>query len=121
MFDATAILNEAAGSQSGIAVATPDLQAAQNLRRRLYAERARLRRSGAKQFDPLSVLIKAAGQSPQQEVWVLPRQSPTKPSEPYRSRALSRDELPELIRARGPHKPSALLRNLLHSAVDKTA
>jgi hypothetical protein len=118
MFDASAILNEAAASQSGIAVATADLQAAQNLRRRLYAERARLRRSGAKQFDALSIVIKSVAGSPQREVWVLRRQSRMKPSEPYRSRTLSRDELPELIRARGPHKPSAFLRNLLHPAVD---
>jgi hypothetical protein len=107
IFDASAILTEAAASHFGIAVSTADLQAAQTLRRRLYAERARLRHSGARQFDALSMLIKGTTGSPQREVWVLRRQSRPKPSEPYRSRALGEDELPELIRARGPRRPSA--------------
>jgi hypothetical protein len=117
MLNASSILDEAATSQFGIAVTTESRLAAQNLRRKLYEERARLRRSGAKQFDSLSVLIKGTAGSPQQEVWIIPRPSRTKPSEPYRSRALAQEELPELVRARGPRKPSALLRNLLHPAV----
>jgi hypothetical protein len=117
MFDASAILSEAAASQFGIAVTTGDLQEAQNLRRRLYAERARLRRAGATGLDTLSVVIKPIDDTPQCEVWVVHRRRSTKPSEPYRSRALGRDEVPDLIRARGPRRPSAFLRNLLHPAV----
>ena len=119
MIDATSILREAAASQFGIAVRADHLRSAQNLRRRLYAERARPRLAGATEFDALSVLIKPVPGTPQREVWIIPRPATARPSAPHQSRALGRDELPELIRARGPAPHSAaFLRYLSNFAVD---
>lgn len=74
--DTGAMLTEAAASEFGIAVLASSLAAALYLRRRLYAERDRLRKAGTAGVDDLSVLIRRIDLTPQREVWIIPPASP---------------------------------------------
>jgi hypothetical protein len=105
------LLTQALGSPYGIAVSVPSTAQAYRFRRQCYAERERARRTGNRDFDGLSIIIR-----PGPEVWIVCRSMlrPQRAQATYAVRPLSPNEVPTMIPARGKRRPSALI-NVLHS------
>lgn len=92
------LLEQALSSPSGLAITLDSPYDAKRVRRRLYAEREKLRANGNNSYNILSFLIRN-----QCELWIIPRDKLIKPRgiECNGSRRLVQNELPSHILSRG--------------------
>ena len=110
------VLNQALATQLGIAIVTSNYNTALAMRRKFYAFRERLRRSGNTEFDELSFIAKPNG-----ELHLIRRAeaiSSQVPTFDYTTRQLENSDCPKNIIARGKHKPGliseAMMQGLLN-------
>ena len=84
-------------SDFGIEIVLDDYTAARSVRRRLYAEREKLRSDGCTEYDCLSFVIKGC------DLWVVPRDRlpKAKAVRTLDCRPLGANELPDRILSRG--------------------
>lgn len=92
------LLNKALSSECGVSVTLPTAYLAHHYRRKLYAERERLRLSNITAYDGLSFLVRN-----KTELWVVRRDAFNPPAEivAHDCRPLSPSELPPRILSRG--------------------
>ncbi len=90
------IMQKATTSEHGLALVFDYSYQAAMHRRRLYAEREKLRKAGETQFDNLSFLIKN-----KKELWVILRDNKASMVTMQSLRLLKKEEIPKLILSRG--------------------
>ncbi len=90
------IMQKATTSEHGLALVFDYSYQAGIQRRRLYAERDKLRKAGETRFDNLSFLIKN-----KKELWVVSRNNKTTMVSIQSFRPLQKEEIPKLILSRG--------------------
>lgn len=99
--DLTSLLNRALQAECGIVVKFDSSYAARHTRRKLYAEREKLRRAGHGEYDGLSLMIRGG-----REVMVIKRDAVPAAQTAYAEcRNLTPDELPQRILSRGKSRP----------------
>lgn len=92
------LLDQALSMDYGLSISAPTPSLAKHYKRKLYAARESLRKSGRKDYDTLSFVVRN-----QTEVWMMKRETVNSSSELYLldSRTLDRAELPDRILSRG--------------------
>src|ERR1700730_4899291 len=91
--DTGSLLQSAANAEFGIAVGVASERHARYLRRRLYSDRNRLRKTGATELDGLSIIIRPVDDSDKHEVWIVRRGAIAKPPlPPHQTRDLAQRE-----------------------------
>lgn len=98
---AQALFDRALGSEYGIAVVYNCPSNAQRQRRRLYAEREKIRRAGICAYDCLSLIVREG------ELHIIKREALLTPAliDALRLRSLKPGEVPQKIFSRGKSRP----------------
>lgn len=106
--DLTSLLNRALQTECGIVVKFDSPYAARHTRRKLYAEREKLRKAGHKEYDGVSLMIRA-----ERELMIIKRDAiPIKQTAFVESHLLTPDELPPRILSRGKSRPGVGISSL---------